>query len=76
MQRQSQLQEKQEVEDEEVTFVTDTIGDKSLQPPLDDYMPFPRLDSDLEDDTNSSDSENTSYDLDHDYSWHGRYKGN
>ena len=76
MRRQSQLQLQAEEEEEEVTFVTDTISDKSLQPLLDDYMPFPKLDSDLEDDTNSSALDSKDISVDYDYSWHGRYKGN
>jgi hypothetical protein len=73
-----QLQMRQlEQEEEEVTFVTDTTGDASLQP---DYIAFSRVESDDSSSSGTEDLESESeselYNSDNDYSWHGRYRGN
>jgi hypothetical protein len=60
--------QKQEEEEEEVTFITDTIGDPSLLQQQ-DYRAFPSNDS------NISDSEGSEgYDSDKDYSWFSRFR--
>jgi hypothetical protein len=81
-----ELDEQHHQEEEEVTFVTDTIGDPSLQPPGDDYIPFLRdntndtNDTDDSNDSNDTDSSLDSrdselYNSDKDYSWFGRHRG-
>ena len=62
-----------EQKEEEVTFVTDTTGDASLQP---DYIAFSRVESDDSSSLGTEDLELEFYDSDNDYSWHGRYRGN
>jgi hypothetical protein len=70
-----QLERQQE--EEEVTIVIDTAGDESLQLKEDNYIPFPVVDSDDNDDSSlfGSDGSDDSgvYDSNKDYSWHGRY---
>jgi hypothetical protein len=63
--------------------VIDTIGDPSLQPLGDDYIPFLRDDTNDTDDTDDSSDTDGSldsgdselYNLDKDYSWFGRHQG-
>jgi hypothetical protein len=74
-QLQEQLQEHLQREDEvEATFILDTTGDQSL---MQDYVAFPRVDSDCDDSTISSSESGESelYNSDKDYSWFRRYKG-
>jgi hypothetical protein len=68
-----QLQEQLQREDEvEATFILDPTGDQSL---TQDYIAFPPVDSDCDDDSSSSNSgESELYDSDKDYSWFRRYK--
>jgi hypothetical protein len=67
-----QLQLQQQEEGEEVTFITDTVGDQSLQQ---DYIPFVGVKSDGDDNSSMSESEDSSlYDSDKDYSWHRRHR--
>jgi hypothetical protein len=77
MRIQSQLQrQEQQEQEEDVTFVIDTIGDQSLQSKEGDYIVFPRVDSDISDDSSSLDSGDSElYNSDKDYSWFGRYRG-
>ena len=72
-QLQEQLQEQLQRDDEvEATFVLDPTGDQSL---MQDYMAFPPVDSNCDNDSSSSESgESELYDSDKDYSWFGRYK--
>ena len=72
-QLQEQLQAQLQREDEvEATFILDTAGDQSL---VQDYIAFPQVDSDCDDESSSSESgESELYDSDKDYSWFGRYK--
>jgi uncharacterized protein YabE (DUF348 family) len=52
MKIQLQLQkQQQQQEEEEVTFATNAISDQSLQPEEKDYIIFPRLDSNDDDNT-------------------------
>jgi hypothetical protein len=63
----------QREDEEEATFILDTTGDQSL---TQDYIAFPQVDSDRNDDSSSLESgESELYDSDKDYSWFGRYKG-
>jgi hypothetical protein len=83
-----ELDEQHHQEEEEVTFVTNTIGDPSLQPLGDDYIPFSRDDADTNDTDDSNDADDFNdtdssldsgdselYDSDKDYSWFGRHRG-
>ena len=72
-QLQEQLQEQLRRDDEvEATFILDPTGDQSL---MQDYMAFPPVDSNYDDDSSSSESgESELFDSDKDYSWFGRYK--
>jgi hypothetical protein len=68
MKRQVQEQE-QGQEEEEVIFMIDSIGDQSLNSFGDNYIAFPEVDSNVEDDSGALDSEGLElYDLDRDYS--------
>jgi hypothetical protein len=68
-----QLQEQLQREDEvEATFILDPTSDQSL---TQDYIAFPLVDSNCDDNSSSSESgESELYDSDKDYSWFGRYK--
>jgi hypothetical protein len=67
-----QEQLRQQEEGEEVTFITDTVGDQSLQQ---DYIPFVGVGSNGDDDSSTSGLEDSSlYDSDNDYSWYGRHR--
>jgi len=72
-QLQEQMQEQMQREDEdEATFILDTTGDQSL---TQDYIAFPQVDSDCDDDSSCLESGKSElYDSDKDYSWFGRYK--
>jgi hypothetical protein len=68
-------------QEEDVTFVIDTISDQSLQSKEEDYIVFLRANSDISDDSSSLDSGDSGdsgdselYDLDKDYSWFRRYR--
>jgi hypothetical protein len=64
--------QKQEEDEEEVTFITNTISDPSLLQQQQDYIAFPSDDSDTSDSEESEESEG--YDLDKDYSWFSRFR--
>jgi len=75
-QLQEQMQEQMQREDkeeEEATFILDTTSDQSL---MQDYIAFPQVDSDRNDDDSScsESGESKLYDIDRDYSWFSRYK--
>jgi hypothetical protein len=67
------LQEQLQREDEvEAIFILDPTSDQSL---TQDYIAFLLVDSDCDNDSNSSElGESELYDSDKDYSWFGRYK--
>jgi hypothetical protein len=61
-QLQEQLQEQLQREDEvDATFILDTAGDQSL---TQDYIAFPQVDSDCDDESSSSESGRTILSLD------------
>jgi hypothetical protein len=70
---QEQLQEQLQREDEvEATFILNPTSDQSL---TQDYIAFPLVDSDCDDDSSSSNlGESELYNSDKDYSWFGKYK--
>jgi hypothetical protein len=55
MAHRQQLERQQK--EEEVTILVDTVGDESLRPKEDDYILLPAVDSDNNDDSNSSGSD-------------------
>jgi hypothetical protein len=66
-------EQKQREDEEEVAFILDTTGNQSL---TQDYIAFPQVNSDYDDESSSSESgESELYNSDKDYSWFGRYKG-
>jgi len=73
LERQLQEQMQREEEEEEATFILDTTGDQSV---MQDYIAFPQVDSDRDDDDSScsESGESELYNSDKDYSWFGRYK--
>ena len=70
MKRQLQPQQEKEKENE-ITIITDTIGDQSLQPSEDSFISF-SIDSNV--DMNASDSDDSGlWNLNKNYSWYERY---
>jgi hypothetical protein len=66
-------QQQQQQEEEEVTFIVDIAGDQSLKQ---DFLPFPSINSDDDDDSSTPGSDESGlYDSDNDYSWYGRHRG-
>jgi hypothetical protein len=63
--------QKQEEDKEEVTFITNTISNPSLLQQQ-DYIAFPKDNSDTSDLEESEELEG--YDLDKDYSWFSRFR--
>jgi flagellar biosynthesis GTPase FlhF len=60
-------------QEEEVTIITDTVGDQSLRPQEEDYIALPSIRSDEEDDNSTLGLEDSElYDSDMDYSWNRR----
>ena len=68
MKRQLQLQQEKQKEKQEMTIITDNIGDQSLLPPEDDFIPFSL--SNLSDSEASDSDDSGLWESDKDYSWY------